>query len=145
LSVGRAPVRGARKSLMTVWSRSWSLLARTKLSFLYYLNIFIVNELKFIKKILRRNLPPVVDNVVNVSPKFSTNTTTSVASSGTSNAPNSNVLADFGNAGFKVDRRHKKLIDKMNKKCGKLQAEVLFIFLNLCAFFHKACPKPKIL
>uniref|UniRef100_A0A915N0F6 ZZ-type domain-containing protein n=1 Tax=Meloidogyne javanica TaxID=6303 RepID=A0A915N0F6_MELJA len=71
----------------------------------------------------RRNLPPVVDNVVNVSPKFSTNTTTSVASSGTSNAPNSNVLADFGNAGFKVDRRHKKLIDKMNKKCSKLQAE----------------------
>uniref|UniRef100_A0A915NPA5 ZZ-type domain-containing protein n=1 Tax=Meloidogyne floridensis TaxID=298350 RepID=A0A915NPA5_9BILA len=71
----------------------------------------------------RRNLPPAVDNVVNVSPKFSTNTTTSVASSGTSNPPNSNVLADFGNAGFKVDRRHKKLIDKMNKKCGKLQAE----------------------
>nr|CAD2159818.1 unnamed protein product [Meloidogyne enterolobii] len=71
----------------------------------------------------RRNLPPVIDNVVNVSPKFSTNTTTSVASSGTSNPPNSNVLADFGNAGFKVDRRHKKLIDKMNKKCSKLQAE----------------------
>ncbi|CAK5105371.1 unnamed protein product [Meloidogyne enterolobii] len=71
----------------------------------------------------RRNLPPVIDNVVNVSPKFSTNTTTSVASSGTSNQPNSNVLADFGNAGFRVDRRHKKLIDKMNKKCSKLQAE----------------------
>ncbi|CAK5108339.1 unnamed protein product [Meloidogyne enterolobii] len=71
----------------------------------------------------RRNLPPVVDNVVNTSPKFSTNTTTSVASSGTSNAPNSNVLADFGNVGFRVDRRHKKLIDKMNKKCSKLQAE----------------------
>uniref|UniRef100_A0A915LM14 ZZ-type domain-containing protein n=1 Tax=Meloidogyne javanica TaxID=6303 RepID=A0A915LM14_MELJA len=71
----------------------------------------------------RRNLAPVVDNIVNISPKLSTNTTTSVASSGDSNAPNSNVLADFGNAGFKVDRRHKKLIDKMNKKCSKLQAE----------------------
>jgi len=81
-------------------------------------------------------LAPVVDNIVNISPKLSTNTTTSVASSGDSNAPNSNVLADFGNAGFKVDRRHKKLIDKMNKKCSKLQAEVILFFKSGC-FFKK--------
>ncbi|KAL7079566.1 hypothetical protein ACQ4LE_001508 [Meloidogyne hapla] len=72
-----------------------------------------------------RRIPPdyVVNNVVN-TPNFSTNTTTSVASSGNSNTPNSNVLANNGFIdGSCVDRRHKKMIDKMTKKCNKLQAE----------------------